>query len=123
MAAHSTVTADWTFHNERRIAKPDVMLVSGALAASDPQLAEKKLPLEAPAQVAPSEDPSQVALGTCFCGNVKLELPLSLKPMTNVICHCTDCQEWLSTSSAALMLFPLEKSQQDGMHRIPLNVS
>ena len=88
------------------------MLISGAFTAGDPELAEETIPLEAPVQVAPAEDPSQVALGNCFCGKVKLELPLSLKLSLSVICHCADCQEWLSANSVASMGFPLDKSQQ-----------
>lgn len=123
MATASSVTADWTFHNERRLAKPDVMLISGAFTADDQKLAERENPVATPVQVASAEDPNQVARGTCYCGKVKLELPLSLQPIMSVICHCGDCREWLSASSVAMILLPLERSQEDNKVRIPLNVS
>ena len=124
MAVLSSVDAKWTFHNERRVAKPDVMLITGAFAAKDPELPEGEYRLAAPTTAAPvAEDPSTVAHGSCFCGKVHLELPLALKPIFSVICHCADCREWCSVSSLPIMIFPLEGTASGDEHQVPLKVS
>lgn len=105
----STVTAEWTATHARDIAKPTPMLVTGIISDSVLTNNSPEYPIPIPKDEAEESDKSWYALGSCFCGQVQLELPLGLKPAISVVCHCADCRQWHSVGSVPYMMFPLHE--------------
>ena len=64
-----------------------------------------------------------VAKGACFCGQVQVELPLSVQPLFSVICHCKDCREWNMSDSVSMVLYPLKKEIGADKYSVPIQVS
>lgn len=120
---NDTVDANWTTQNERRIAQPDPMHITGIVSGDALDRLDAAYPIEKPMQTSSSEV-GTVAAGHCYCGNVKLELPLNAKAAISVICHCRDCREWHSVASLPYMMFPLEtKEGSEGQeYHVPIKV-
>jgi len=51
---------------------------------------------------APSHSQSQRATATCYCGAVKLEMPVEGSDFVNThVCHCSDCRKVTATMFAS----------------------
>lgn len=68
------------------------MYIIDALRAGDSLLQGIDYPVEK-VSVQNIFNEKNVAKGACLCGQVQVELPLSVQPLLSAICHCQDCRK------------------------------